>query len=95
MQLNPVRIDINEHALERIEQRCSGWPILSWEGMARVRDTVLTGRICQTRHRSRKHKVFVKYYSDGLCFYVICEEKQNHKGARIRVLTVIIEEGRP
>lgn len=87
-------VTFSAHALDRLTQRCWGSGLDLEEARKRVFETVEAGSPAYKKHRSKKYRTYERYYPDGLCFYVICQQKQFQEISKIRVVTIIIEEGR-
>jgi len=90
-----ISIHIEDHALMRMIERGIEWDLDLHETRKRVFDTVLAGNETPSRHASEKHTTYVRYFGDGLCFYVICDRYQSPGYVNFVIKTVIIEEGRP
>lgn len=89
------RIHIEDHALLRMIERGCERNLDLQDMQMRVLETVAARNESSTKHISEKHKTFVKYFPDGLCFYVVCVGYNSDGEQEYRIKTVIIEEGRP
>lgn len=95
MLLDISRIEISDHASERLSSRCAERSLPVEEAIRRVYLTIINGSLSPNKHRSKKHRTYMMYFPDGLCFYVICKESHPSGEPYLTVVTVIIEEGRP
>jgi len=93
--LDISRIEISDHASERLSARCAEHSLPIENAINRVYLTIINGSLSPNKHRSKKHRTYMRYFSDGLCFYAICEESHPRGEPYLTVVTVIIEEGRP
>lgn len=82
-------IDIDEHALFRIQERGPQFNLNENEITERIIQTIKIGNQSR-KHKSRIYKTNYLYFSDNISLYVIFKQKKNH----FFVKTIIIEEGR-
>lgn len=90
-----IRIHIEDHALFRMIERGIERNLDLHETRKRAFETIMIGNEALSRHASGKHTTYVKYFGDGLCFYVICDRHQSPGNTSFVIKTVIIEEGMP
>ena len=88
------RIRFSRHAYRRLEIRSMMFNIFMHDAMQRSLETVRCGAISRTKHSSEGCKVYCRYFSDNLSFYVVCDESYIDGIADVNIRIVMICEGR-
>ena len=87
-------IDIEAHAFLRMLERGSEFGLNYYETKRRAFQTARQGKTPKKKHLSKTNKTYYHYFTDGLAFYVLCQEKEFEKHIACLIRTVIIEKGR-
>jgi hypothetical protein len=69
------RIYFDDHSIMRLAQRSSEFSLDIFDARKRACETILCGNVSKTK-KSRRRKVFYRYYDDNLSFFVFCIENK-------------------
>ncbi|MEK6963586.1 MAG: hypothetical protein AABX70_04110 [Nanoarchaeota archaeon] len=94
MSLKKKIIDIEAHAFLRMLERGAEFGLNYYETKRRAFQTAQLGKTAKRKHLSKTNKTYYQYFTDGLSFYILCQEEELEKHTSCLIRTVIIEKGR-